>query len=299
MNRADKLVACIDRSARIIEVGPSFNPIAPKADGWNTITVDHTTRAALTDKYRGHPGVDVDRIEEVDFVWSSGSIADVVPADLRGTFDAVIASHVIEHTPDLLGFLDSAATLLAPDGVVILAVPDKRFCFDYFRPLTTTAQILEAHVERRSRHTRCIAFDHVAYVVHNGGTGAWGQEPIQDLGFFHSLRKAGEIFSSFNADLNLPYNDFHAWQFIPASFELLMLELGRLEQTDFRIEQISPASGCEFHVWLRRGGKAAAAALTEVQLDTLRLELLKRTLLETREQIDFALGHDDGSGALQ
>ena len=75
MSRADMLLASIDRSARIIEIGPSYNPIAPKLDGWNTSTLDHTTRAGLVEKYRGHPGVDVDRIEDVDFVWTRGSIA--------------------------------------------------------------------------------------------------------------------------------------------------------------------------------------------------------------------------------
>jgi hypothetical protein len=99
-------------------------------------------------------------------------------------------------------------------------------------------------------------------------------------------------------DPNLPYHDFHAWQFVPASFELLMLELARLGQTDWRIEQLSPAIGCEFHVWLRRGGKAAAAALTDAEVNTRRLVLLKRMLFETREQIDFALGRDHRSVAV-
>jgi GT2 family glycosyltransferase len=293
MSRSETLLSPIDRSARIIEIGPSFSPIASKADGWNTITVDHATRAALMEKYRGHPGVDVDRIEEVDFVWSSGSLTDIVPSHFHGTFDALIASHVIEHTTDLVGFLEAAEELLASNGVVILAVPDKRFCFDYFRPLTTTAQVMDAHAARRSRHTRRIAFDHVAYAVHNGGTGAWGQTPIQDLGFFHSLLEAGDTFWNVSEDPNFPYRDFHAWQFVPASFELLMLELARLGQTDWRLERLSPAIGCEFHVWLRRGGKAAAAALTDAEVNTRRLALLKRMLFETREQIDFALGRDD------
>jgi len=78
---------------------------------------------------------------------------------LYGTFDAFIASHVIEHTTDLIGFLDTAETLLCPSGIVILAIPDKRYCFDYFRPLTTTGEVLCASASRRSRHTRRIIFD--------------------------------------------------------------------------------------------------------------------------------------------
>ena len=55
------------------------------------------------------------------------------------------------------------------------------------------------------------------------------------------------------------------------------------------MERITPATGCEFYVWLRRGGKAAAAALTQAELDGRRLALLKHTLLQTREQIDLLL----------
>jgi GT2 family glycosyltransferase/SAM-dependent methyltransferase len=289
MSRAETLLGPIDRSARMIEIGPSYNPIAPKSAGWDTRTLDHTTRDSLVEKYRGHPGVDVDRIEDVDFVWTGGSMLDAVPSDLHGTFDAFIASHVIEHTTDLVGFLDAAAALLTPAGVVILAVPDKRYCFDYFRPLTTTGDVLEAHAASRSRHTRRAIFNHMAYTVKNGGNGAWGQAPMQAIDFFHSIDQAGSVLSTVGEDPSSPYVDTHAWQFTPASFELLLLELARLGETDWLVERITPATGCEFYAWLRRGGQAAAAALSAAELEGRRLELLKRTLLQTKEQIDYFL----------
>jgi GT2 family glycosyltransferase/predicted SAM-dependent methyltransferase len=283
--RQQTLLGDLDPSSRIVEIGPSYNPIAPKAVGWNTTTIDHATRADLIDKYRGHPGVDVNRIEEVDFVWTSGSLADAVPAHLHGTFDAFIASHVIEHTTDLVGFLDTAATLLAETGVVILAVPDKRYCFDYFRPLTTTGDVLDAHAVERSRHTRRNLFNHRAYVVKNAESGAWGQAPVEDLDFFHGFEEAVEMFETAREGPGSPYVDSHAWQFTPASFELILLELARIGETDWRVDRITPAIGCEFYAWLRRGGRAAAA-VSAPELQARRLALLKRTLIETREQID-------------
>ncbi len=283
--RAAQLLAGLDRSARIIEIGPSYNPIAPKADGWNTRTLDHTTRASLIEKYAGQPAVDAARIEDVDFVWTSGSVADAVPSELHGTFDAFIASHVIEHTTDVVGFLDAAARLLSPAGRVILAVPDKRYCFDYFRPLTTTGDALEARAARRSRHAPRTVFNHLAYVVKNAGAGAWGQTPVQefDFEFFHSLEDAAAAFQDLSEALDPPYVDSHAWQFTPESFELLLLELARLGHTDWRVERITPPTGCEFHVWLRRGGMAAAAALSPTQLAARRLALLNSMLRATRE----------------
>jgi SAM-dependent methyltransferase len=285
--RAEILLTPVSHDSKIIEIGPSYNPIAPKADGWNTKTLDHTTREGLMSHYRGQPGVNVNRIEDVDFIWTGGYLTDAVPKALHGTFDAFIASHVIEHTPDLIGFLEAAAALLKPDGVVILAVPDKRYCFDYFQPLTTTGQLLAAHAERRSRHTRRIAFDHVAYAVRNDGGGAWGQHAVGEMGFFHPIEEARKLFDSISANDN--YVDLHAWRFTPASFELLLLELARLGATDLRVESITPANGCEFFAWLRRGGGAAASSLTETDLAARRLSLLKQTLLDTKAQIDWLM----------
>src|SRR5262249_22162011 len=157
------------------------------------------------------------------------------------------------------GFLDTAATLLADTGIVILAVPDKRYCFDYFRPLTTTGDVLEAHAARRSRHTRRNLFNHIAYVVRNAGAGAWDQSPVQQLEFFHSVDEAMDAFANTGEGPESPYVDSHAWQFTPASFELILLELARIGETDWQVDRITPAIGCEFHAWLCRGGRAAAA----------------------------------------
>ena len=132
-------------------------------------------------------------------------------------------------------------------------IPDKRYCSDYFQPITTTGQLLEAHAHNRSRHTARHAFDYFAYTVSNGGAIAWGQRPSQEIRFVHGLEDARNVFRTFENSSN--YVDLHAWRFVPASFELLFLELARLGETDLRVERITPAADCEFFAWLRRGGK--------------------------------------------
>jgi hypothetical protein len=126
----------------------------------------------------------------------------------------LIASHVIEHTTDLIGFLDTAATLLTPDGLVILAVPDKRYCFDYFQPLTTTGDVLDAHAERRSRHTRRVVFNQKACAVSNGGAIAWGQRATREIAFVCSIEQAAGAFST-ASEHPTAHVDMHAWQFSP------------------------------------------------------------------------------------
>jgi hypothetical protein len=105
MNRNDKVLASVDRSMRVMELGPLHRPIAPKSGGWLTSVVDHATREDLVDKYRSDPNVDTSLIEEVDIVWAAGRLDEAVPGESDGTYGAFIASHVIEHIPNPIGFL--------------------------------------------------------------------------------------------------------------------------------------------------------------------------------------------------
>ena len=37
---------------KLIEVGPSYNPVAPKAEGWDTYIIDHASQDELQAKYQ-------------------------------------------------------------------------------------------------------------------------------------------------------------------------------------------------------------------------------------------------------
>jgi hypothetical protein len=151
-----------DPSGVGLEIGPSFNPLLPKSAGYRVETLDHATADELRDKYRNDPNVDAARIEEVDFVADGRPIAEVVGKP--GYYDYIVASHVIEHAPDMLGFLTGCETLLKQTGTLVLAVPDKRRCFDLLQPLTSTGMILQAHEERRTRHAPSALFDDIAII---------------------------------------------------------------------------------------------------------------------------------------
>ena len=56
-----------------LEIGPSHSPLAPKAAGFNVEILDHAPAQDLRVKYR-NAGVDIDHIEEVDFVWRGESL---------------------------------------------------------------------------------------------------------------------------------------------------------------------------------------------------------------------------------
>jgi SAM-dependent methyltransferase len=235
------------------------------------------------------------RIAAFDFIWQKGYLHEALPTSQLGTFDACIASHVIEHIPDLIGFFTSLEQILQPGGVVSLAVPDKRFCFDYFKPITTTGDLLSAHAEKRVRHTAKTAFDDLAYGIRNSSQIAWGQQPPEEFTFVAALADAKRMFDATIYGSDTAYIDFHAWFFTPASFELVILELGILGVIDFHVAECSDPLGCEFFAVLHRGRPHFAS---EEALQARRLALLKGILMDAREQIALLVNKGDGDSSL-
>ncbi len=285
MDRNALLLGDATPATRIIEIGPSHAPIAPKRGGWNSFVVDHADQAELRAKYDKF-GVDLEAIEPVDGVWHGGRLDSAVPPALHGSFDRLIASHVIEHIPDIVTFLNSAQNLLAGAGTLALAVPDKRYCFDALKPITTTGDILAAHApDGPGRHSRRTLFNQVAYSVGMDGASAWGQHPVHAAHFMNSLTDALAFHEAASEAPDSPYVDAHAWQFTPAAFQLAILELAEAGLIDWRVAECSPAQGSEFIVTLRRGRTAWPEP---AQREARRMELLLATLVEQREQIDYA-----------
>jgi SAM-dependent methyltransferase len=282
MDRNARILALVAPDARVLEVGPSFSPILPKASGRDVLTLDHADADELKAKYAGH-GVDLDRIEPVDFVWRGGPVHEAVPAELHGRFDAMILSHVLEHSPDPIGLLKSAAVLLREGGVLSLANPDKRYCFDALKPVTGAGEWIEAHVEGRQRHGVRTLFEQSVVSVKNGEAIAWpSAAPPSDLRWveagFDWPRPPGP---------DAPYVDCHASYFTPSSFELLVFECGQLGLIEFEVAQSFPTEGFEFFVTLR---KVRPMRLPDAELAARRLALHRRVMAELRDQIDAWLG---------
>ena len=98
-----ELTSDVDWARQIgLEIGALNNPVVPPNSG-NVKFVDYTTSAALREYHRDHPDR-VANIVQVDVVWpGSGSLVDLLNEDMR--FDYAIASHVIEHVPNVLGWV--------------------------------------------------------------------------------------------------------------------------------------------------------------------------------------------------
>ena len=270
MNRREKIFHALNMGGQGLEIGPSHRPVAAKREGYDVHVVDCLSTEGLREKYRKQ-GLDVSLIEEVDFVWSSGPLEGTIGR--TSCYDWIIASHVIEHMPDPVGFLCSCRNLLKPDGVLSLVVPDKRYCFDFFRWPSSTGEMLQAHLEKRQRHPPGVVFDQVANAANRDGRGVWDASARGVLAFNNDLARAREVFDL--ASRTEVYRDVHGWRFTPASLRLILHDIRAMGLIDLAtVAEFEPA-GCEFYVSLGKAGRVGEA------VD--RVDLAKAMLLDMKD----------------
>lgn len=267
MNRDDFLRSLIDVRGYGLEIGPSFGPLVRKSSGATVEIVDYADAETLRNHYKGNKSVNIGNIEEVDYVVQRGSILEAIGKS--NYYDYIVASHVIEHTPDMLGFLKDCERLLKGNGVLLLAVPDKRHCFDIFQPLTSTGSILQAHLDGRTRPTPGAIFDDRAYnAVRNGKIG-WPIGASGELEFYTGLNDAKASFES--AQRTAEYTDVHSWRFVPSSFRLIINDLHQIGEISLREDRFFDSVGNEFYITLSSQGHGCPVA---------RLTLAKQILAE-------------------
>ena len=143
-DRIDLLLRSIDvATSKGLELGPLASPVVRREMG-DIRYIDHVDVAGLRARYETHDGFDIDAIVPIDYVSRTGSIRVAVGEQV--VFDYVIASHIIEHVPDLIRWLGDIRSVLRGDGVLSLAIPDHRRCFDSLRAPTVTADVIHAHL---------------------------------------------------------------------------------------------------------------------------------------------------------
>lgn len=266
--REAKTFHLCDRKGLGLEIGPSHNPIAPKKKGFNVHILDHVSAAELRRKYQGH-GLNLDNIEEVDYIWHG----EPYPSLIGNTkcYDWIIASHLIEHVPDLISFLQQCEALLKPSGILSLVVPDKRYCFDYFSPSSSTGNVLDAYAEKRVRPSHGQIFDHFANASMRDGNGAWENGRAGEATeLMHPFADAEAQWA--RSVSTTDYIDTHCWKFTPASFRLLVSDLLNLGLINLEIKAEFDTSGCEFYMSLGKKSDVPMKLDRLTALQTKKLE---------------------------
>jgi len=245
---------------RGLEIGPLANPRVRKDQG-PVRYLDHADATQLREKYADNRPMRsaLDRIIEVDYVIEPGkTISQTVAND--APFDYVIASHVIEHIPDLIGWMADISSILEAGGILSLVIPDKRYSFDVNRSISGVGDLVDAYLRRLHRPTFRDIFNFHSQIATMEGVvdtaGLWAgttdykgvvrtdvDDP--DVAAFQICRDSADSGE---------FVDVHCHIFTPQSFLSIFGALVRLDLTDFEIAAFvaTQVNTLEFHVSLRK-----------------------------------------------
>ena len=212
--RRKALIEFMDISDKVgIEIGPYDRPIVTKkmakilyADLRST---EELRKAASNTRNRRDP----QKIVDVDIIISPERFI------LHQKVDFIVASHVLEHIPNPIGWIKTLESSLNPGGFVFLAVPDRHFTFDYLRPVTTLGSLLEKYRINSSIPSPNEVFDSFYYHVSS----------IKPLRRTHTLKKA--IYMK-NKAINGEYVGCHCNVFRSDKFHKdikIIIEMGILQ----------------------------------------------------------------------
>lgn len=231
-DRKAKLLSKVDVKSSIgIEIGPLTNPVITKKEGV-VYYIDHTSKDELIKKYRHDPNVDITQINDVDFVWGVKTLREAISGDLM--VDYVVASHVIEHVPDVIGWLGEINEILKVGGQICLAIPDKRYTFDYQRQLTSVAELIDSYLNKLRRPSPRQIIDFYADAIKIDTYDAWnGNVDVNKCERFGS-EETGLKLAQTSMDEGI-YVDVHCSVFTFDSFFNVLETLFLLNLLNFKV----------------------------------------------------------------
>ena len=143
--RIKALVGPLDTRGLGLEVAPYFNPAMQKKD-YNLRYVDYVDNDELKAKAASYPSAEGKVVPEIDWVWIPGKrLRNCIPEEI--VFDYALASHVVEHVPNTVGWLNEILEVMRDGAVLALAVPHWSYTMDFYRNVTTFGQLLANWIE--------------------------------------------------------------------------------------------------------------------------------------------------------
>lgn len=291
------IIGPVDVQAAVgIEIGALNNPLVRRSEGKITY-VDY----ADTETLRKHPfdhTVDPADIVDVDVVWDQRPLADCV----NQKFDYAVAAHVIEHVPDVIGWLHDLHSVLKPTGTLGLAIPDRRFTFDYARQESAVGEMVEAHLLRYRMPSIRQVFDFCHLAVRNELPTAWAsQQNAALMEKFNPVALPLAYAQARELAIKPRYIDTHCWVFTPNGWLDNLDVLADLSLLPFKVTFIRPPlpDTLEFIMRLRpcdptdagqiKASIAAARRVVEADVNEQKYKMIPaRRVAESRIQTELA-----------
>lgn len=242
ISKRDSIHKALLQHNSILEIGPFTTPfiMGEKVKYFDVLTIEGLLeRAAKID----YPFINAP--SKIDYCSPTGDLSIV-----NEKFDAVFSSNCIEHQPDLISHLQNVSRILCDNGKYYLFIPDKRYTFDYFKNISTIANIIEAYEEKRTGPSIATVIIASTYHTSNITYKHWlGQHGLLEIKT-EKIKKAIEQYRSSKGN----YIDLHTWFFTPQSFAEIIKLLNQCGYVDFSIEYIAdtPPTQAEFCVILKK-----------------------------------------------
>ncbi len=251
LTREEILLKHVSKEKKGLEIAPWFRPLAPKKHGYNCMVLDVFNKQRLIDNASADPEIPDDfipNIEDVDFVGSASDLANLLCGRIDiHSLDYIISSHNFEHIPNPIAFLQNCAQYLRSTGLLIMAIPDLRCCFDYFRWPTTLVEWLNAYYANKVKPDSFDVFRDNFCRANNFGRIDY---PRSEIVVETNLKNAFEQLNESLLGHDSNYIDAHCSVFTPSSFQLLIAELNYLGLISLQVVDVSMTHGNEFFVHL-------------------------------------------------
>jgi SAM-dependent methyltransferase len=140
------------------EIGAFDLPLVEPDEG-RCVFGDYRTTEQLKELAASAPGHNPEFVQPVDYDLRNGY------DQVNGPFDWIAAAHVIEHIPDVIGWLRILNRILNPGGYIFLVIPDKRYTFDHHRRVSSITDLMDAHRQKLQRPSYRQVFDHAYYAT--------------------------------------------------------------------------------------------------------------------------------------
>lgn len=235
------------RERLALEIAPLNRPIL-RSEEWNVRYLDHLSADELRVKYKDHTNIVQEEILHVDYVVGGAGLKVAVGDD---RFAAVVASHVIEHVPNPISWLNEIHDICVDGGIAVFAAPDRLRCFDALRRPTVPADWLGAWLSNTNKPTMTNVIDAWLNECNWNRSLDWEGE-VDELNLKHNrqpllaLQMAAEVAHSDD------YTDVHCWGFQPDELFYIFHVLSVLDLFPFEFVEFRHTSGDEFLLRLRR-----------------------------------------------
>jgi SAM-dependent methyltransferase len=143
---ASKALSYLNLDGVGLEIAPYYDPFLKKSE-YEIYYTDYIETEKIREKALANPDLSGAEIPAVDFVWTPGfPLRKCAPPELE--FDYVVASHVMEHVPNPLGWLNELCSVLKEGGKIAVFLPERRLNSDYFRATTGFSQLVQWWIEQ-------------------------------------------------------------------------------------------------------------------------------------------------------